>query len=160
MINPENVKYVDLVLDYVTNHPNSQASHYQIKELCNGDEDLAIIAARQINTKPFTIKINASRYENDIVLNDTAGARIFLKQGGFTKELKRQIVKEDEENELKKLQKENLQLQNENLEYSKTIRKQEQDIRDLDKKLKTAELYKLAFAIGGGVAGYLLKMFI
>jgi hypothetical protein len=53
-----------------------------------------------------------------------------------------QLEKEKEENELKKLKIKNIELQNENLEFSKTIREQESRIRNLEEQNNFFELLK------------------
>ena len=50
--------------------------------------------------------------------------------------------KENEETELKKLQVKNLELQNDNLKYSETLREKELRIIDLELKIKGIELIK------------------
>ncbi|WP_234571961.1 hypothetical protein [Rhodohalobacter sp. 614A] len=55
----------------------------------------------------------------------------FLESGGFTKEYQLQLKELEEEAQIKELEKQKLKLETENLEYQKTIREQEQRIRNL-----------------------------
>lgn len=86
MINAQNVKCLDKILRHILTSTGTQATHPEIKILCDGDEDLAVIAARYINAKPFTVKLPGSLYKNDVVVNDKFAAKLFLRQGGFKAE--------------------------------------------------------------------------
>lgn len=75
------------------------------------------------------------------------------------------LKKENEDNELKKLQRKNFELQNENFEFSKTIRTQESEIRELELKIKGIELLKQYWwfiglcIFAGGILAELINLF-
>lgn len=75
------------------------------------------------------------------------------------------LKKENEDNELKKLQRKNFELQNENFEFSKTIRTQESEIRELELKIKGIELLKQYWwfiglcIFAGGILAKLINLF-
>ncbi len=64
------------------------------------------------------------------------------KRGGWLKHLKKEAELESKKEAKGELEIENLKLQNENLEYKRTIREQNEIITKLEIKLKTIELIK------------------
>ncbi|MBF8964290.1 hypothetical protein I0P70_13630 [Pontibacter sp. FD36] len=113
-----------------------------------------------VNHLDFLVK------QNELLVNWDQGAQylVLLRDGAVAYSDKKYLnegYKELIAKETSELQKENLILQNEKFEYTKTIRNQEQQIRDLDHSLKTAEAFKTfwwAFTGGGLIVGYLLNM--
>lgn len=75
------------------------------------------------------------------------------------------LKKANEENELNGLQRKNLELTNEKLEFSKTIRTQESKIRELELKIKGIELLKQYWwfiglcLLAGGLLAELINSF-
>lgn len=69
-------------------------------------------------------------------------AYTFMAEGGFVEKYKETEKELNESNEIKLLEKRNLELENEALSYQKTFRDQEIRIRDLDEKLKKFEMLK------------------
>lgn len=65
-----------------------------------------------------------------------------MAEGGFVEKYKETEKELNESNEIKLLEKRNLELENEALSYQKTFRDQEIRIRDLDEKLKKFETLK------------------
>lgn len=85
----------------------------------------------------------------------------FKERGGFKKYFHDELDRIEKEENKEQLKTENLKLQNDNLEFSKTIRKQESRIRDLEEKTKLFELMKsywwfICICIGFGM--FLLKL--
>jgi len=102
----------------------------------------------------------------DFLLKINKNTANFSKNGGFEKKHEDELKQFNDENELKLLQLINLKLQNENFEFSQTIREKEAKIRDLELKIKGIELLKqYKWFIGicifvGGILWQLLGLLI
>lgn len=84
----------------------------------------------------------------------------FLRQGGFKKEVQDELNAIEKAENIEKLKTKNLVLQNENLEFAQTIRKQEATIRKLDIFAKIIDFLKAVKWVIGFLIGILLYLLL
>ena len=141
----DKVKYLDLVFNNIEN-----TDMFTIENILHKTTDLE---NREISDIGYNLRLFGKKY---ILFNLLSSNKvdIFLQltpKGERLKSFKKGFEKFEESLDLKNnLEIENLNLQNESIEYSKTIRNQEQRIRNLDESLKTYEFikkYKFLFFI-------------
>lgn len=115
----------------------------KVEKLFNNDENEASTYVNILSKLGLIRKIGeiaGSKLGLIFYKEDQAG--IFTAEGGFVAKYKKAEKELNEANELKLLEKKNLELQNEALSYQKTIRVQEDRIRDLDERVKKFEMLK------------------
>lgn len=89
MINSESVKYYDRILSHILEVAIQQLDFKNMKELCNGDEDLALVIGQEFEKRGFA-SIAETKLEYSIILKRNGLASIFYKNGGFAAEFDRQ----------------------------------------------------------------------
>lgn len=88
MINSENVKYFDKILLHILEVATQQIDFEKMKELCDGDGDLALVIGQEYEKRGFA-SVAETKLEYSIVLKRNGLASIFYKNGGFTAEYER-----------------------------------------------------------------------
>lgn len=116
----------DTILEIFNNDENEASTHVNILSKLGLIRKIGEIAGS---------KLGLIFYKED-------QADIFIAEGGFVAKYKKTEKELNEANEFKLLEKKNLELQNEALSYQKTIRDQENRIRDLDERIKKFEMLK------------------
>jgi hypothetical protein len=86
MMNAENVKYYDRVLSHILEVARQQLEFDELKDLCDGDGDLAKVIADEFQDRGFATVVETKR-EYCLMLKDNGKAATFYKAGGFTAEL-------------------------------------------------------------------------
>lgn len=89
MINSENVKYYDRILSHILEVATQQIDFEKMKELCDGDGDLALVIGQEFEKRGFA-SIAETKLEYSIILRRNGLASIFYKNGGFVAEYERQ----------------------------------------------------------------------
>jgi len=90
-----------------------------------------------------------------LIVNREPTAVLFLRNGGFLKRFGQALKKEQSKADNEDLQKRNLQLQNESLEYQKFLRERDEQIKSLELKIKRFEYLKYLLWAAGFVASAL-----
>jgi hypothetical protein len=92
---------------------------------------------------------NAIGSDLPLVINREPAAVLFLQNGGFLKSFGLLLKKEQSDADQEDLQKRNLQLQNESLEYQMSLRERDEQIKMLELKIRRFEYLKyLLWAAG------------
>lgn len=153
----------NLLLDQVLKSFGNEAylDRENILKIFDLDEKLASSYIDILNRNNLITRVGETEdFDLPMMIMKNPSAELFIKNGGFG------AIYEQTKKEIssKKIEDENLKLQNENLIYSKTIREQEQRIRNLDENNKIFEVIKnywwlLAslYALGIATSKFLLE---
>jgi hypothetical protein len=149
----------DRILEYVSEHSNDWHNPYDIR-----DKFMSSVAIEKVKylfdfmaltEQPEPATFQRSFKHNCWEIKKNEYTEEFLRNGGFTKKYEELLEEELAEEQLKELEKQKLKLETENLKYQKTIRDQEQRIRNLSEQNSSIELLKnywwlILFSIGLG----------
>lgn len=154
-------------LDQVLNAfgQNDNIDREQILEIFNQDEKLANSLVHVLVSNGLVSEVgHVIDHDLPLMLLRERPAVIFIANGGFEAEYNKAVAKITADTSFHELQKQNIELQNENLAYQQTIREQEARLRSFDEQNKFIELLKSywwiivsAFGIGGAIVKFLLK---
>lgn len=145
-INKEDAEKLDIILKTLLEFDfNVYENQFYDKGIVNiQDEKLRTLEYERlfsiIGSKGYADYIESNSYLNSIERNKET--KNFLDNGGFVKLFQDELDTIEKTENVEKLKTKNLELQNENLEFSQTIRKHEAAIRDLEIKIKGIELLK------------------
>lgn len=153
-LNIKQCELLDKVLDAFGN--NEHLDKETVLGIFNNDENEASVHINILSKLGLIRKIGEiAGSKLGLIFYKEEQADFFIAQGGFVEKYKETEKELNESNELKLLEKRNLELENEALLYQTTIREKESNIRSLDEKLKKFEMlknYEWLIRLGIGIA--------
>lgn len=149
----------DRILDYAAKHSDDWHNAYDIR-----DEFMSSVAIEKviylfdfmaITEQPEPVSFQRSFKHDCWKIKSNEYTKEFLRNGGFTKKYEELLKEELADEQLKHMEKEKIKLETENLKYQKTIRNQEQRLRNLTEQNSLIELLKnywwlILFSVGLG----------
>lgn len=140
-LNIKQCEFLDKILNAFGN--DEHLDKETLLEIFNNDENEASVHVNILSQLGLIRKIGEIEGSKlGLLFYKEEQADIFIAEGGFVKKYKDKEKEITETNELKLLEKRKLELENEALSYQKTIRDQEDRIRDLDERVKKFEMLK------------------
>lgn len=149
-INEYEAGMLDTILDAFGNKDN--LSRDQILAMFDGDESLAHAI---VEILVETGMVNAIMYTEEadlpMLIVREPKAVLLIKNGGFTAQFQSSQTTAKSLADMDKLQRDNLQLQNEKMVYELSLREKDEKIRDLELRNKRFELLKNVLWLLGAV---------
>lgn len=149
----------DRILEYIISEPVKWHNPIEIQNLFMKSVPIEkvkyIFDYMAVNQQPEPASFRRDIHNNCWEIKMNGYTQEFLNEGGFTSHYHAMIEEYENEEEKKKLEKEKLLLETENLKYKQTIRDQENRIRNLTEQNSIFQLIKnywwliaLLFSVG------------